>query len=88
MFTVCQYPSELANDDQELTDPSELHINVDGGRNCVDQADQHNLEKSLKTAMQKKLIQKNHFLGIALLRLRLVLVGLDGQEHTECDVGG
>ena len=56
MFTVCQYPSELANDDQELTDPSELHINVDGGRNCVDQADQHNLEKSLKTAMQKKLI--------------------------------
>ena len=42
------HPAELANYNDGLTDVKILHINIDGGGNRIDDADQENLKENLQ----------------------------------------
>jgi len=42
------HPAKLANYNDGLTDVKILHINIDGGRNRIDDTDQKNLKENLQ----------------------------------------
>jgi hypothetical protein len=46
-ITVCQNPCELPEDNQQLRDAIELHVDVDGSGDSVDHAYDDNLEEDL-----------------------------------------
>lgn len=90
-LTMRKKPRISANDDQCIAYAHRLHVNVNARRHSVEEADQHDLEKSLIGRQNSKSNWGgggDQFLGERGMVMGVERIGLNGQQHGEGDVNG